>query len=228
MQDANQPVRKQPGATRPEVLSRGASPDRQWLREPKTAVWIILASFLIFGGWHKLRLAWRARKAVARLEDPKVTPEEIEASAEFGRAAVWELLRIFSSSTSEPLRQSAGRALARLWQLDQLVAEEEQAIVRRGFTVNWIARRRYPRRFASKSRSRLTSTFRSWTARKGEFNRPTWNGLFASREAGARDSKNSPPGWPGAGGLRFRSYRATFPATARIASFCRPGCERSG
>ena len=145
MQDANSPVSKGPGAARPEILSRGASPGRQWLREPKTAVWIILASVLIFGGWHKLRLAWRARKAVARLEDPRVTPEEIEASAQFGRAAVWELLRIFSSSTSETLRQSAGRALARLWQGDQLVAEEEQAIVRRGFTVNWVARRRYPR-----------------------------------------------------------------------------------
>src|SRR5262249_41542251 len=35
--------------------------------------------------------------------------------------------------------------LSRLWRLDQLVAEEEQAIVRRGFTVNWSARRRYPR-----------------------------------------------------------------------------------
>ena len=85
------------------------------------------------------------RKAVARLEDPKVAPEEIMAAAEHGRAAVWELLRLFSSSRSEPLRQAAGKALARLWFLDQLVAEEEQAIVRRGYTVTWNARRRYPR-----------------------------------------------------------------------------------
>ncbi len=80
-----------------------------------------------------------------RLEDPRVTPEEVEAAAEHGRAAVWELLRIFSSSKSEELSQAAGRALARLWFLDQLVAEEEQAIVRRGYTVTWNARRKYPR-----------------------------------------------------------------------------------
>ncbi len=38
-----------------------------------------------------------------------------------------------------------GEALARLWFLDQLVAEEEKAVVRRGFHVVWSARRRYPR-----------------------------------------------------------------------------------
>ena len=40
---------------------------------------------------------------------------------------------------------AAGRALARLWRDDQLVAEEEKAVVRRGFAVTWGARRRYPR-----------------------------------------------------------------------------------
>jgi hypothetical protein len=145
VQDAKQPDQEGQARRRPEILSRGESRSRNWLREPKTAVWIILVAAIALGGWRKLRLAWLARKAVARLEDPRVTPAEVEAAAEHGRAAVWELLRIFSSSTSEPLRQAAGRALARLWFLDQLVAEEEQAIVRRGFTVTWHARRRYPR-----------------------------------------------------------------------------------
>ena len=71
--------------------------------------------------------------------------KQIEAVAEHGRAGVWELMRIFSSAQSEPQRQAAGGALARLWLLDQLVAEEEQAVVRRGYTVTWSARRRYPR-----------------------------------------------------------------------------------
>ncbi len=144
MQDT-QPGREGEAARRPEILSRGESRRRNWLREPKAAVWLILAVAIVFGGWRKLRSAWRARKAVARLEDPRVTPEEVEAAAEHGRTAVWELLRIFSSTNLEPLRQAAGRALARLWLLDQLVAEEEQAIVRRGYTVMWNARRRYPR-----------------------------------------------------------------------------------
>ncbi len=108
-------------------------------------VWIVLAAALLIGGGRKLLLAWRARKAIARLSEPNVTADEIEAVAEHGRAGVGELLRIFSTSDSEPQRQAAGRALARLWLLDQLVAEEEKAIVRRGFHVTWNARRRYPR-----------------------------------------------------------------------------------
>ena len=79
------------------------------------------------------------------LGDANVNPQEIEAVAEFGRTGVWELMRIFSTSQLEPQREAAGGALARLWHLDQLVAEEEQAIVRRGYSVTWHARRRYPR-----------------------------------------------------------------------------------
>ena len=208
-------------------ISRGESPNRHWLREPKTAVWIILAAALVFGGWHKLRLAWRARKAVARLEDPKVTPQEVEAAAEHGRAAVWELLRIFSSSTAEPLRQAAGRALARLWFLDQLVAEEEQAIVRRGFTVNWNARRRYPRALRAAD-SDLRELRRSLSGRRGRAGstRGTWNGRIAWSVPGARHSKSFHPGWAGAGTLHSPSCRATSRRTARIAWSCRPGCER--
>jgi hypothetical protein len=118
---------------------------RRWLSEPKTAVWFALAAAVLIGGGRKLSAWWHARKAVLRLEDPGVTSEEIEAVAEHGRAGVYELLRIFSSSPSEPARRAAGRALARLWLLDQLVAEEEKAIVRRGYSVSWSARRRYPR-----------------------------------------------------------------------------------
>ena len=108
-------------------------------------MWIVLASAVIIGGGRKLLWAWRARKSVGRLGDPEVTPAEIEAVAEFGRSGAWELLRIFSSTDSEPRRHAAGRALTRLWRDDQLVSEEEQAILRRGFSATWKARRRYPR-----------------------------------------------------------------------------------
>jgi hypothetical protein len=58
-------------------------------------------------------------------------------------------LRIFSApDSSEERRNAAGRALSKLWRDDQLIAEEEQAIVRRGYRVNWHARRRYPRGLA--------------------------------------------------------------------------------
>jgi hypothetical protein len=118
---------------------------RTWLGDPKAAVWIVLAAVVLIGGGRRVLWAWRARKAVARLAEPDVVPEQIEAVAEFGRAGAWELLRIFSATDSEPRRLAAGRALARLWREDQLIAEEEQAVLRRGFTVSWSARRRYPR-----------------------------------------------------------------------------------
>jgi hypothetical protein len=132
-------------ARRPRDRASGEVSGRRWLSEPKTAVWFALAAALVIGGGRKLSAWWQARKAVLRLGEPNVTSEEIEAVAEHGRAGVYELLRLFSSSPSEPARLAAGRALARLWLLDQLVAEEEKAIVRRGYSVIWSARRRYPR-----------------------------------------------------------------------------------
>ncbi len=120
-------------------------PRRNWLAEPKSAVWMVLAAVVIIGGGRRLRWAMRANKAVGRLGAPDVTPDEIEAVAHFGRSGAWELLRIFSSTDSESRRMAAGRALTRLWRDDQLVAEEEQAILRRGYAVTWRARRRYPR-----------------------------------------------------------------------------------
>jgi hypothetical protein len=148
----------QPGETFEEFESDGsprrpdgrgggprARPRRNWFSEPKSAVWMVLAAVVIIGGGRRLRWAMRARRAVARLAAPDVTPEQIESVAEFGRSGAWELLRIFSSTDPEPRRMAAGRALTRLWRHDELVAEEEQAILRRGYAVTWRARRRYPR-----------------------------------------------------------------------------------
>jgi hypothetical protein len=136
-------------AGQPERRGTGARRSRSWLAEPKSAVWLALAAAAAVGGGRRLLRAWRARAAVARLEQPNVSVAEIEAVAHHGRAGVWELLRIFSTSQSEPQRLAAGGALARLWLLDQLVAEEEQAIVKRGYAVTWNARRRYPREIAA-------------------------------------------------------------------------------
>jgi len=144
-QGAIEPGRGGAQTRRPARRSQGKVSRRNWLSEPKAAIWIALGAALLIGGGRRLLLAWRARKAVALLSEPNVTPEQIGAVAEHGRAGVLELMRIFSTAQSEPQRQAAGGALARLWLLDQLVAEEEQAIVRRGFTVTWSARRRYPR-----------------------------------------------------------------------------------
>src|SRR5262249_40859337 len=92
---------------------------------------------------------WRAREAVGRLEDPDVTPETIQAVVEHGRAGLMELFRLLAEGRSEAVRSAAGSALAVLWARDELIAEEEKALVRRGVEVAWRARRRYPRALQS-------------------------------------------------------------------------------
>jgi hypothetical protein len=100
---------------------------------------------VLLGGGRRLLQAWNARRFVARLSEPDVSPEEIEAVVPYGRAALPELFRLFGDAASTPLKHAAGRAIAALWAGDQLISEEEQALVRRGYSVNWVARRRYPR-----------------------------------------------------------------------------------
>jgi hypothetical protein len=106
---------------------------------------VVLAAVLLIGGGRRLLQAWRARGAVGRLHGPDVTPETIAAAAEHGRAGLMDLFRLLGSAETEPLRQAAGRAIAVLWARDELVAEEEKALVRRGYQVAWRGRKRYPR-----------------------------------------------------------------------------------
>ncbi len=127
--------------SRRDVVAGG----RNWLTEPRKAVFLVLGGVILVGGGWKLLQAWRARKGVARLEEADVSTAEIEAAVRFGRDGLPELFRIFSESPSSPHRDAAGRAIAALWAQDQLIGEEEQALVRRGYAAHWTARRRYPR-----------------------------------------------------------------------------------
>ncbi len=120
-----------------------------WLADPRSAVLIVLGSVLLLGGGRKLLKGWRSRGAVARLGDLNVTVEAIEGATAHGRAGLFDLFRILGTAETEMLRHAAGHALTVLWAQDQLIAEEEQAVVRRGYTVNWHARRRYPRALRS-------------------------------------------------------------------------------
>jgi hypothetical protein len=122
---------------------------RSWLFEPRTAVLIVVGGVLAVGGGRRLLQIWQARKGLARLAQPDVSPEEIEAAAHFGRASLSELFRIFAEAPAQPLRDAAGRAISILWAEDQLIAEEEQALARRGYVADWYARRRYPRALRS-------------------------------------------------------------------------------
>ncbi|MGC8642081.1 MAG: hypothetical protein ACP5XB_19630 [Isosphaeraceae bacterium] len=127
--------------TRRQVLGQGCG----WLSEPRTAVLVVVGGVLLVGGGRRLFQVWQARKGLARLTEPDVRPEEIEAAARFGRASLTELFRLLTESPAPAHRHAAGRAISVLWAGNELVAEEEQALARRGYTVEWTARRRYPR-----------------------------------------------------------------------------------
>jgi hypothetical protein len=108
-------------------------------------VLIVLLLIVLIGGGRKLLRGWRARGALGRLNETDVTPEDVAAVVEFGREGLMDLFRILGTAESAALRHAAGQALAVLWARDELIGEEEKALVRRGFEVNWHARRRYPR-----------------------------------------------------------------------------------
>ncbi len=202
------------GPRRPEARaprrSRAATPGHSWFSEPRSVVWIALASAVLFGGWRKLHQGWRARKAVVRLGDPGASPAEIEAVAEHGRAGVWELLRIFSSTQSEPQRRAAGVALARLWRLDHLVAEEEQAVVRRGYAVTWSARRRLPRALANPvpiSVSYEVPFLEDGANRVGPSNLEWSHRVLGARRAALEEDS---PWTPGPGHVTFKIFPRDF------------------
>jgi hypothetical protein len=116
-----------------------------WLADPRTAVLGFLGSALLIGGGRKVWQGIQARRAVAALGASDVRPEEVEATAEHGREGLIELFRLLGTAETPEVRDAAGRALAILWARDDLIVEEEKALVRRGFAVTWKARRRYPR-----------------------------------------------------------------------------------
>lgn len=116
-----------------------------WISDPRNSVFTVLILALLIGGGRKLLQARRARRLVARLAGPGVEPEQVYEAAEYGREGLVELFGLLEPHVARPLRDAAGATLAILWARDQLIPEEERALVSRGFEVRWRARRRYPR-----------------------------------------------------------------------------------
>ena len=131
------------------------SPWTAWVRQPNSAVLLVLGSLIVFGGGRRLYLGWRARQAVGRISGDNPRVEDIEAAARHGRDGLMELFRLLTAGVSSTVRNAAGQALAVLWKRDELVVEEEMALVRRGFEIAWSARRRYPRALVEPIRVRL-------------------------------------------------------------------------
>jgi len=130
----------------PDPAGRRGSPGwAAYLRDPRSAVLFFLASAFLIGGGRKGLQALRARRVVAAITSSNPDPADVEAAADHGRAGLIDLFRLLGTADRPEVRDAAGRALARLWKLDELIAEEEKAVVRRGFTATWQARRTYPR-----------------------------------------------------------------------------------
>ena len=171
---------------------------------------VVLGGVVLIGGGRRLLQAWQARKTVARLGEPDVTAGEIETVDRFGRAGLHELFRIFGEAPSAPLREAAGRAIASLWAQDQLIAEEEQALVRRGYAVDWQARRRYPR--ALRSAIPITVTYGlPFLKEDGPGVKPA-NLEWSHRVTGARRAalEEYSPWTPGAGRISFSIVPGDF------------------
>ncbi|HEV3122258.1 MAG TPA: hypothetical protein VGY53_10155, partial [Isosphaeraceae bacterium] len=113
--------------------------------DSRNSVLLVLFLVMVLGGGRRLFLLRRARSLVARLDKPDVTPEEVFAAAEHHRLPLMDLFRLLHTAPEAAVREAAGRALAILWEQDELVPEEEKAVVRRGFVAEWNARKRYPR-----------------------------------------------------------------------------------
>ncbi len=131
-----------PPAPEAKQVARGWT---AYLADPRTAVLLFLSSALVIGGGRKGLQAIRARRAVAAISGANPDPADVEAAGDHGRSGLVDLFRLLGTAEQPATRDAAGRALARLWRADELVPEEEKAVVRRGFAATWQARRKYPR-----------------------------------------------------------------------------------
>ena len=152
--DPPAPRRADPPRPRPPGLNQsapGPRPSAGWtvyLRDPRSAVLAFLVSVFLIGGGRKVWQGLRARRLVAALGGSNPTVNDVEAAADHGRAGLLDLFRLLGTADRPEVRAAAGRALARLWRADELIVEEEKAVVRRGFAAHWYARRTYPRALA--------------------------------------------------------------------------------
>lgn len=113
--------------------------------DPRNGVLLVLASVIGLGGGQRLWMWWQGRRAVRRLEEADVRPEEIREAVRYGRTGLLDFFRLLVEGDRPEIRRAAGEALTILWKRDDLITEEEKAVVVRGFEAHWTARRRYPR-----------------------------------------------------------------------------------
>lgn len=126
-------------------LSRNTIRTEKPFSDPRRWVFIAVVAFLALGGGRKWLAGRRGLRMADRLAANQATPDEIRSSHQFGRAVVRDLFQVMAEGPSTQHRLAAIEALVRLWQADELIAEEEKAIVTRSMVADWQIRRKYPR-----------------------------------------------------------------------------------
>lgn len=135
------PVRKPGGREAGNAQGPKSSP----FADPRRWLFLAVVVFLVVGGGRKWLHGRRGRALADQLADGTATIDEIRDSHRFGRFVVHDLFRVLTDGPSPDRRQAALESLVRLWKADELIAEEEKAIVTRAFVTNWRIRRKYPR-----------------------------------------------------------------------------------
>lgn len=125
--------------------NRDSSPGEQ-MKDPRRWMFLAVVAFLLIGGGRKWHRSWQGRKLANRIADGLASSDEILLSSRYGRIAVPDLFHLLSSTETEQTKKNAAlRALISLWREDELIIEEEKAIIIRSFEVQWKHRRKYPR-----------------------------------------------------------------------------------
>lgn len=123
--------------------SRNSSPSSP-MADPRRWMFISVVAFLMFGGGRKWLKSIHGRRLADKIAHGTANPDEILGSYRYGRVVVQDLFEALTGGASDEIRHSAFEALVRLWQADELIAEEEKAIVTRSFQIKWNHRRKYP------------------------------------------------------------------------------------
>lgn len=118
--------------------------------DPRRWVFIAVVAFLLLGGARKWLAASRGRKMADRIADGHASLDEIRQAARHGRTVLPDLLATLADGKSEDLKSAALQSLVELWRADELIAEEEKAIITRAFQIIWKQRRKYPRDYDGK------------------------------------------------------------------------------
>lgn len=115
------------------------------MADPRRWMFIAIVAFLVIGGGRKWLKSVHGRRISDKIADGTASPEEIRSSFQFGRIVVADLLQVLTEGKTPEIRNSAFESLVQLWKADELISEEEKAIVTRSVQIEWHQRRKYPR-----------------------------------------------------------------------------------